>query len=428
MDEEKSGVTFSDVCRTIWSQKWLALILLVVITLAGTLGLKYGYSSLKSEYVSTFSININLSEDGMLNYPDNTRHNYRDLISLDNLNDIIETNEDFASVNVEQMRKRGDITISQNRGESGVTYTVRVKSGYFSSLDDASQFIHEIAGTPSREIYKWVNGLASDTGISFADKLGNEQKLEYLKSQLNEIEARFNNLGGISDAAKQKVNNLLLTATALTGELHTAYYEPSADALDNYVNLIEGLKSERDLAQSVLDNLKGLNISQPDAGASSGDTTIIINGTELVKYAEMVATLNQQINNYQLYIDRNPAGTEESAACKAFTAKLEKLLVDVQSLTANEECNYYKNTSLVSYEGAPVKEAGAYGFAKSGLISLVAGFIIAVIVAYITGWVINNKKKANADKVASAVNTANGTCEADADNGEVSAQTDGENK
>ena len=163
----------------------------------------------------------------MLEYPDNTRHNFRDMISLENLNSIKEANEDFASVNVDAMRKNGDISISQNKGDSGVTYTVRVKADYFRSADVASAFIHEIACTGSREIYKWVRGLAADTGVSFNEKLGNEQKLEFLKSQLIAIEARFKNLGGISDAAKQKVSNLLLTATALAGELHTAYYEPS---------------------------------------------------------------------------------------------------------------------------------------------------------------------------------------------------------
>ena len=199
MDEERSGVTFGEIFRTIWSQKWLALIVLLVITLAGTLGLKYGYSSLKTEYVSTFSVNINLGEDGMLEYPDNTRHNFRDMISLENLNSIKEANEDFASVNVDAMRKNGDISISQNKGDSGVTYTVRVKADYFRSADVASAFIHEIACTGSREIYKWVRGLAADTGVSFNEKLGNEQKLEFLKSQLIAIEARFKNLGGISD-------------------------------------------------------------------------------------------------------------------------------------------------------------------------------------------------------------------------------------
>lgn len=297
-----------------------------------------------------------------------------------------------------------------------MTYTVRVKASYFSSADDALQFISEIAGTPSREIYKWVNGLAADTGISFNEKLGNEQKLEYLKNQLNAINGRFMSLGGISDAAKQKVNNLLLTATALSGELHTAYYEPSAEALENYKNLIKGLESEQKLAQAVLDNLKGLNVP-----SGSGDTTIIVDSAEIVKYAEKVAKLGQQIDNYNKYIEKNPAGVAESAESKAFTAKLEKLLADVQSLTASEECNYYKNTSLVSYEGAPVREEGAFGFTKAALISIVAALIIAVLVAYLVGWIINNKKRAAGD----AENGEEGAAEIGAENG-VEAQGDGE--
>lgn len=404
MDEEKSGITFGEIFRTIWSQKWVALIVLLVITLAGTLGLKYGYSALKTEYVSTFSVNINLGEDGMLEYPDNTRHNYRDMISLENLNVIKNANEDFSGVNVDGMRKNGDISITQNKGDNGVTYTVRVKADYFPSADIASAFMHEIAGTSSREIYKWVQGLAADTGVSFNEKLGNEQKLDFLKSQLIAIEARFKNLGGISNAAKQKVNNLLLTATALAGELHTAYYEPSSEALENYVNLIKGLESELELAKSVLNNLKGLNVSVPDAGASSGDTTIIVNSADIVKYAETVAKLEQQIEVYKQY--HAPEGAEEIAASNAFTAKLNKLLTDVQSLTASDECNYYKNTSLVSYEGAPVRSEGAFGFVKSGVLSLIVGLIVALLVAYIVGYVKNNRKKAASNTADSGAQVA----------------------
>lgn len=421
MDEEKSGVTFGDICRTIWSQKWLALILLLVITLAGTLGLRYGYSAVKTEYVSTFSVNINLSEDGMIEYPDNTRRNFRDMISMENLTAIKQANEDFSSVNIEKLRKNGDISITQNRGDSGVTYTVRVKADYFPSMDIASAFMNEIACTTSHEIYKWVQGLAADTGVSFNEKLGNEQKLDYLKSQLNAIEARFRNLGGISDAAKQKVSNLQLTATALAGELHTAYYEPSEEALENYVNLIEGLKSELNLAQSVLDNLKGLNVSAPDGGSASGDATIIINSADIVEYAEKVARLEQQIDIYGKY--HAPAGADEIAASNAFTAKLNKLLTDVQNLTAIDECNYYKNTSLVSYDGAPVKAEGAFGFLKSGLLSFVIGLVVALLVAYIVGYVKNNKKNAAAaNSAADAASVTDGGGDEYSENNAESAE------
>ncbi len=401
MDEEKGGLTFGDICRIIWSQKWLALALLLAITIAGTFGLKYGYGAGKTEFVSTFSINISISEDGMLEYPDNTRRNYRDLISIENLAAIKTDNEDFSSVNVEVMRKRGDIKITQNRGEKDVTYTVRVKAEYFSSVDIATEFIKEIACTPSREIYKWAQGLAADAGISFNQKLGNEQKLAYLKSQLTDIDRRFKSLGGISDADKQKVSNLLLTATALAGELHTAYYEPSAAALEDYKSLIKGLESERELAQSVLDNLKNLNLNGGEGG-ENGSNTILVNGADIIKYAEQVASLTQQINNYQAYIDKNPEGTVESAASKAFTAKLEKLLSDVQSLTAIEECNYYKNTSLISYEGAPLVTEGEIGFVKAGILSLVVGLVVAALVAYIVGFIVLGRKKAatNSDKPA----------------------------
>lgn len=408
MDEEKGGITFGDICRTIWSQKWLALILLLVITIAGTLALKYGYGAAKSEYASTFSVNITLGEDGLMKYPSGTSRNYRDLISIENLKSIKAANEDFASVNIEGLRKSGNISISQNRNDSGVTYTVRVKASYFSSEDLASQFIHEIASTPSHQIQKWVDGLAADAEYSFNDKCGNEQKLNYLKSQLNDISERFSSLGGISNAAKEKVNGCLVRANSLEDELLNNYYEPDKEALKNYENRKKGLERELAVEQNVVDSL--------EKNSGIADKLAVLD-----THYNKIEILKQQINDYSKYLENNPEGAEESQASKDFTANLNKLLDDIKNLTSTVESNYYKNTSLISYDGAPVREEGSFGFLKSALVSFVAGFIVSVVVAYIVGWIKLNKKSAPvADDAAS-----DGIAEASAESAEAQ---DGEKK
>lgn len=400
MEEERNEITFGEICRRIWSQKWLALILFLVIALAGTFALKYGYGASKSEYTSTFSINLTAMADGMLQYPNGERHNYRDLISLEKLETVKSANDSFSSLNIEAMNKKGDISISQNKSDSGTTYTLRVKAKYFKSLETATAFLSEVAKTPSREIYKWVSGLSSATATSFAEKQGNELKLDYLKQRLNAIGNRLTNLGGIPEDVKSKVTNLQVTATTLTGELHTYFYEPSAEALKSYVNLIKGLQDELTLSQKVLEALQqGSTVTQDVA-------------EKIETYSLQVATLEQQMSFYKEYIEQyavyDNSGsepilvrydipdkiTDESAESKAFTAKLEKLLADIQSLTDVDECGYYKNTSLVSYDGAPVRESGSMGFLKSALISAVAGLVVALAVAYIVGWIKSNKSAA----------------------------------
>ncbi len=396
MEEEKS-VTFGDIVRTIWSQKWLALILLVVITVAGTLIMKFAYGPSREYYESTFSINITTNEDGMLVYPDGTLHNFRDLVSLSNLKAVKEVDEALYSFDVGEMRNSGGISISMNKDDAGVTYTLRVKASYFKSSAEAASFISEIAESPVRDIMIWVDGLSSAMEKNFAEKSGNEQKLDYIKNQLNAISGRFSAMKGISSIATEKVKNLTETASALTGELHQHYYEPSQKALENYKNIIKELEKELEVAKAVLNNLKGINVD----ASSNPDSTIIIDGSQIAVYAEKVASLERQIGNYQAYIDNNPAGGTESEASKAFTVKLEKLLADAQELTKVYESDYYKNTSFVSYEGAPIRVTGGTGLTTALFLSFAAGFVASAVVAYIVGWAFNRKKTAAAKSATS---------------------------
>ena len=48
-EKEEGGISIGDIFRTIFSQKWLALIITAVITVVGTVGI-YFYGSTKVDY------------------------------------------------------------------------------------------------------------------------------------------------------------------------------------------------------------------------------------------------------------------------------------------------------------------------------------------------------------------------------------------
>lgn len=403
--EEKEGISFSDIFKTIWSQKLLALIVMLAVLIAGTLALHYGYGASKEEYVSIFSINVSENSEGNLMYPDGTLRNFRDFTSLENLTAVKNSDEAFAKIDVEKMYKKSDISLLQSKNDRGVyIYNLTVKAKYFSSQEVASLFLNEVASTPLREIFKWVGGLSENIASAYESKLGNELKLEYLKSQLSAISERFNSLAGLPTASKEKLSDYNLEASMLTGELHTYYYEPSVEALKSYQHLITERENELERTNKVLDDLKqGSTVTQ--------DVAYLIE-----RYSLQAANLEQQIESYYRYLEKagcaNNGGSgwviteipdviTESAESKAFTQKLNALLAKVQSLTSVDECGYYETTPLISYEGAQVQKEGDMGLVMSAVISLVAGLIIAMLVAYIVGRTKANKEATQGEPAAS---------------------------
>ena len=62
VEEEKRGITVGEVFRVAFTQKWLILIIAVIITIAGTLGIYFGYNKTKTQYAATFTVNFTDSE------------------------------------------------------------------------------------------------------------------------------------------------------------------------------------------------------------------------------------------------------------------------------------------------------------------------------------------------------------------------------
>ena len=81
---EDSGLSIGDIFRTIFSQKWLALGIAIVITIVGTIGL-YLIGKSGSEYSITFVLQLPNSEDSPSTYlyPDGRNFDYTDFVSLD---------------------------------------------------------------------------------------------------------------------------------------------------------------------------------------------------------------------------------------------------------------------------------------------------------------------------------------------------------
>ena len=209
MEEEiengEGGITLGYIFRTVFSQKWLALIIAAVITVAGALGL---YFMGKSGTVYSVSFVLQLPKTGEASttsytYPDGESFYFTDLISYENLMQVA-SRKDFEGIDVETMVKSNDISIIRSvdkldedskDGVYDLNYTVKVKAKYFENEDKARSFIEAITAFP-REYISQMNINYDQSLTSSKSAVTYDEQLTLLKNQAQYIQSKYGALIG----------------------------------------------------------------------------------------------------------------------------------------------------------------------------------------------------------------------------------------
>ena len=203
-ERDEKGLTFGDICRIAFSQKWLALAIVIIITVAASLGMYYSNKS-KEEYSSTFHLQLPDTAGSTLTvytYPDGSTFYFTDLKERKNLENASKR-AGLEGLDIEKMTEKGDISIERTIIKIDETvktgsvyefnYTLTVKTDYFKSEKQARSFIEAVVSTP-REYIKSINfdfdkGLeASKTAATY------EEKLTLLKNQTLFIKTKYEKL------------------------------------------------------------------------------------------------------------------------------------------------------------------------------------------------------------------------------------------
>ncbi len=426
MEEEKTEnkeLSFGGIIRTILSRKFLALIIMVAITLAGTLALYFGYNAAKNQYESSFTINFPVTDGGLIEYPDGKSRNYRDFVSEENLKKVKATSVTLKDIDVSKMIKEGGISIAQQSGNKS-SFTIKVKTYYFSSENVAEQFIDSIVHTVTRDLQNNIDKNAESVRKGFENSLGNERKVEFLSKQIDYFTARFNGIENMSTEALVEIDSLTYTLKALKGSLHTHFYESDVDALKSFVSVRVELKRQLESAQAVLDNLMkaGANASADSTGSS-----VIIQGADIVYYTQKVDSLTKEISDLENYLEPYKVSEGQYSIPEQITDKnnekfdnsLSGVLDGVCELSTKYEAEHWLYYPAVSYDGQRVNLVYGFKLVYCIIISLLVGIIVAAIVAYAV---------ARRSEKKSAVNAAENAEPADVEIKEVEVKEDGESK
>lgn len=389
MEEEKSGITFKDIFRVIFSQKWLALLVAAVVAAICVFVLYFGYGPSKAEYVSSFTVSMATDKAGNTVYPDGREFDYRQLVSKENLKAAKESSGTFKNVDLDGL----NISIAQNakaEGETKVVYTLSVKASAFSSKGVAADFVTAVANTCKYQVKDYIAFYGASIADGYNSKNGYEIKLEYLNSALSSFEAKLKNLSGDFTAELDKADALHYELSLLKSELYSAEYESDVKALQNAVYYVKELQLELDQVSEALKNL----ISMGETGAAG--TTIVINGADkIAAYSERKVELEKKIKYYEDILSdyksgnayNIPESVDKKDGEEAFAAKLDGLVTSVRTLAEDAlTSEYLEKSSVVVFVGNGVTKVGATGLLTSLVIGVVVGVVVAAVVAYIVGW------------------------------------------
>lgn len=412
------GITLGYIFRTIFSQKWIALIIAAVITVAGTLGL---YFLGKQNVVYSVSFVLQLPNTGdatstSYTYPDGESFYFTDLISAENLKAVAER-EGFENVidadKVEQMVKHNDITITRTvdkidedakEGVYDLNYTIKVKAKYFAEEDSARDFIEALTVFPREYIAK-MNINYDQSLTTSVSAVTYDEQLDLLRNQAMYIQSKYAEL--INAYGNEFVVKDGRTLAQCKDEVDAYLTQDLFSSLKNrakensYIKsgTEEKIKYESELYSKnlALERAENTLLELTKFQTSTGSTIIY---DEIISLNREIATLNQEIDIIKGYL---ASYSDESKIAPAeFEAEIAKVEGAVAKFTEDIKpvASYvYGRVTKINYLSPKIVEVeGGRGLVMSAAISIVAGVVLAAVVAYIVGW--SKQRKACAEIVA----------------------------
>ncbi len=418
-EKEEGGIALSEIFHIIFSQKWILITILVVLTLGGTLGIYYGKNAFSRVYEVSFTLELpktevkeesstgtNLSAS-VVYYPDGKPFYYTDMVAIQTLRNIkySDKNKDkYKNIDIETMSTKGDISVARsvsetaaNSGAYEAIYSLRVKANYFPNIDIARDFVTSLTNTPID--YLRLMDINYDVSINSARKAPDYvTEISQLIDQISYIIQRYEmfieiysdlsvdgrTLRSYCQDVKSYLNNTA-ELDILRTEVRKNGYIKSEELKNRYEIELVKLERQYDIASFTLENLK-----------NKGDSESV--SAEVFKaQSDLVIELEKQIKEIkEVFMISGDYGKNQSQGHKDFLASLEEAYATVKEFTDEFKevvSSLYTKVAVVSYSDSNViVTKGVTGLPMSLAISFIIGLVTAMIVSFIVGWI--KKKKA----------------------------------
>lgn len=428
--EEEGGITLGYIFRTIFSQKWLALIIAAVIALAGTLGL-YFLGKQSEDYKVAFVTNLPGSQNSSyFEFPDGQTQHFTKMVSFDNLEKVKESSEAFSDIDIKKMYENGDISVKceitevvEDSKEYTTTYYLTAKSKYFKSETVARDFLSAVSDYPNTYLRNMKIDYTTALDASLETVMYDKQ-LDALQEQINFMNSEYadliNSYGGnfvVKDGRTLNYFKSRLQAFVDLGEisrLKTKALEEGYIKIDEETGGINqkaiakyeaeryNKERERDIANESLTLALNKLTGKTEGDEESGESGTIVNGVVMIDAQAVISLTNEiaRLNKELSEIDRFINQGKINAGFDAQVTEVYNRVKDFTTEFAGISSTVYTTRSTVNYLNTNViKAEGGRGVLMSLIISVVVGIIVAAVAAYIVGWCKQRKTKVAASDV-----------------------------
>ncbi len=218
---EEKKLTLNKWVKGIVHYKWWVIGATLGLGIVGALGTQIGLNRMTEKFTANYSYNLATitDEEGVERFVDGTLFNYASIVSKENMEAVKAENEDFSSINVDNLVKNNAISVSRTidykTDSSGnvlasskiVTYNITARAKFFPSKNVGKDFIQALIYSPKE---------SSSTAI-----------------------ARFNVTNHISSLFPSLSYNKKVNAIRLQDKAISSIYETLEDKFGGYVIVSE---------------------------------------------------------------------------------------------------------------------------------------------------------------------------------------------
>ena len=400
--EEENGLSLVEICKVILKRIWwvvgaaaLGVILVVLVT-------QLWYNKAKQTFSVTYDVVFPNGENGK--YPDGSDFLIGDMISLETLTAIKESNVSFANIDVEKMVSEDDISIVRVYDKDAVneiffrTFRLEIVARYFKDDEQAVDFMQAISDYPINRVNEVIEDY--DYGVYFRtydNAATYQEKIDALVSQKNYIIASYNQLSDYGNEVELNLASLGNIFTSqdqkyLNNELETKLYIYNTNRyIDEYQTTRDALMKQIDENNNIITALKKERDEFYGSTSSSTDKEMYNAYDE--KIADYTVT-NEKLWNEVKELDDTyeeigkylTEGSAEYTAKQKFDSRLAGYRSELEEATATMKAVrkdiYYKNSRVV-YSGNKVKREGGMGAIMGALIGAILGLVISACVVLI---------------------------------------------
>ncbi|MCM1131245.1 MAG: hypothetical protein NC310_05525 [Roseburia sp.] len=390
---EEDGLSLMDMWELILKKKIIGSIVFGIITIISLVLIMFVYNPLQAKYEAEFNYHWIGIEDNK--YANGVVFNYYDIISLNNLKKVKESNVNYQNVKVEELAENIKIEVEEDR------YIVRATGIYFKNDTQAKSFLEDLIYLP----YKKALNLNFDfkanlVGYERVKKISG--KLDYLDNQLNIVLKGYQDM--ISYFGDIEIDNTYLSSLYRNAEVFTtnkdlkeykyiAYqnYYLTKEEYDSIIKEQDALKTEQNLLKErkevLLDSLRNIYTN------SNGNTYM---DTSIANYLNSLHTLDSRlmtIDESLRLIAGATAGKYNEEQSKLFLDQLDEYKDELESLTLE----YTNSVNKVLEENTfiylqPIQSKGRIRFILAVLISVLIGIVCGLGVAFLVAFIESNKK------------------------------------